>query len=627
MYDKSTMKKKYVFPSEEKDKNNQMMNKKYTFQPAYICFILLGLSFLTFSCKKHHNNEPIQEGKVKMNVTAQLNDFVPGVLPGENSSSKRNYKDRIDTLIQINKDYYFEASLVPDDAAGVSIKKKAQAGNKAVTEPLTTGVYYQLLVFEGGEDGKFLEERTYRYGREAETEPLLLDGGKQYTFVAHSANSITKSNLSDTSNIATLKTAQISFDRARDILFFTKTVTLSGAETENLNIEFHHQLNLITVVIDATPSGANIMKIDADIVRNSGMNYINLGTGVMRTVNVPDLWDTSTGYAYDSDGGPGEPKGESEEDILVAVNPIAPLVLINLLKVGNFEVDSNAPSGGIIDNNGGKPLELFPNANLEPGKIYKVIMKVTPSDRYVIHEGEKAALINGNIWLRHNVGADKDANPDVPGIGIQGNYYQWGKKNVIIDGTRTGTVPIPDNWSGVLPTNAQAWNDNSSSNVNTREDAPEKNNTNDPCPTGYRVPTAKEMNMLALSTVLTYLGTNNSSPTNFNTAAVFTSRRNANVKLTFPKQGEYSAASQDNGPFLFLTDSPVWNRGNLISYWTSYYRREGSNVRIKILEEYGDVPSDVNDVAFELTEENNNVTAVEMKPIRCIGISKTPTNK
>ncbi|CAA7388617.1 fibrobacter succinogenes major paralogous domain-containing protein [Chryseobacterium fistulae] len=143
---------------------------------------------------------------------------------------------------------------------------------------------------------------------------------------------------------------------------------------------------------------------------------------------------------------------------------------------------------------------------------------------------------SSKAWARHNVGADTSLDPDIPVKAINGNYYQWGKIDVVAD---------PDTPPGAI----SGWNTtpapNGSWNSSGSELAPMKNTANDPCPTGFRVPTRTEWNVLLSNATRTQIGTSGGSPTNFGFGWVFTCGNN---KLTLPAAGyrDPNAGALDN---------------------------------------------------------------------------------
>ncbi|RMZ58383.1 hypothetical protein D1632_12220 [Chryseobacterium nematophagum] len=153
---------------------------------------------------------------------------------------------------------------------------------------------------------------------------------------------------------------------------------------------------------------------------------------------------------------------------------------------------------------------------------------------------------SSKAWARHNVGADTSLDPDIPVKAINGNYYQWGRIDVVAD---------PDTPSGVIG----GWNTTAAPNLSWNssgsELAPSKNAANDPCPAGFRVPTRSEWNTVLNNTTRTTVGVLGGSPTNFGAAWVYTCGSN---KLTLPAAGN---RSYDNGALA--------ERGNYGYYHTS----------------------------------------------------------
>jgi len=88
--------------------------------------------------------------------------------------------------------------------------------------------------------------------------------------------------------------------------------------------------------------------------------------------------------------------------------------------------------------------------------------------------------------MAHNLGADTALDPHTPVQGIHGNYYQWGRLASVADDT-TPAAAISD-WNTTSAANG-AWGDGSKT-------------ANDPCPTGFRVPTRAQWDgVLANNTV------------------------------------------------------------------------------------------------------------------------------
>jgi uncharacterized protein (TIGR02145 family) len=148
-------------------------------------------------------------------------------------------------------------------------------------------------------------------------------------------------------------------------------------------------------------------------------------------------------------------------------------------------------------------------------------------------------------FMAHNLGADNSLNQDTPVQGIHGNYYQWGISTIVADAsTSSGAI---SGWITTAAANG-AWADGSKT-------------ANDPCPTGYRVPTIAQWSLVESYNAQTTTGSFTSSETNFASARHFDAGVN---KLTLPAAGY---RNDSNGALL--------NRGSNGYYWSS--TENGSN--------------------------------------------------
>jgi uncharacterized protein (TIGR02145 family) len=160
---------------------------------------------------------------------------------------------------------------------------------------------------------------------------------------------------------------------------------------------------------------------------------------------------------------------------------------------------------------------------------------------YVTVLSSNEVLLPGNnkAWMRHNLGADVDLDPDIPVQEISGNYYQWG----VFEHVATDSTP-QDPIVGWNSTNAlsDAWLDTAKT-------------ANDPCPSGFRVPTDQQMTDMVNNTSQSKIGTFIPSASNFGAAFVFSSGA---AKMTLPANGYRSEINGSLG-----------SRGDLGYYWTS----------------------------------------------------------
>ena len=205
-------------------------------------------------------------------------------------------------------------------------------------------------------------------------------------------------------------------------------------------------------------------------------------------------------------------------------------------------------------------LTVLNDLKITPGVKYNLNITVNPTDEYLTHQEQSAARINGKIWMRNNLGATSDT-PDVLSAATAGNYYQWGR----IPSIASGTATTSSNYYGFYDTPVDAWNSGTESD-------PVKT-TNDPCPTGYRVPTRTELQDLVEATTGSELGNWAENTTNYTAGLVLTSKRNSSIKLTLPLQGYFVPTGGTTLPHTYT----FVNRGRIYWYLSSTRIGTGSN--------------------------------------------------
>jgi uncharacterized protein (TIGR02145 family) len=128
-------------------------------------------------------------------------------------------------------------------------------------------------------------------------------------------------------------------------------------------------------------------------------------------------------------------------------------------------------------------------------------------------------MVSKSEWkafMCHNLGADETADPFTPDKRINGAYYQWGKKAAVANAphakypnTNYAADAIIGTWSISYAADG-SWLDAS------------KNTTNDPCPTGWRVPTKTQWDGVVNNNTITVIGSSwSSSSTNYDTGKKF----------------------------------------------------------------------------------------------------------
>lgn len=503
-------------------------------KPVYAGVVIVLINLIVWSCKRSDNPEEQQTGKAAIVVNMKGSVFADSKTVKKGAIGNAPLGQEQVREFSLGKDLFVEAVLSESSQEGAVALQAGTGSIKAATEtsPLANAVRYKLLVYDNA--GAYVTSRDYVRGEESNAATLQLQEGASYTFVAYSVNS--ESDL-PAANEDNLSTAGLSIDGNSDFMYFSETRTVT-AGTNYLNVLLKHLLSQISVTVDASLTGYNIMAISAGLDSHYPNAQISLADGSV----TPSGTTETTAIVFPTLGSGGSPSVAAEPTVINGATNTGKMIL-NSITVG--EIVYNVPS------------DVLTGLNITPGVKYNLKLTITPADIYLTHNNQSAARIRGLIWMRHNLGATISLNPDQnPSVkGLHGNYYQWGRRNAVAN---ADTQPAAI--SGWNTTNAanRAWNSGTlTSPVKT---------ANDPCPAGYRVPTRAEWTSLSNATSDRRIGNWTGSNTNYSAAFVLISKWNRNVILTFPVPGHRAAG---NGSLQF--------RGEGTNYWTSTEGNTNSN--------------------------------------------------
>ena len=535
----------------------------------YLSSVTLIFSLLLASCRS--NGDAISsESKGAATVAIKLNgsSYADEGSLGAQASILKNSSTPITQQTQViplkgNADYNIVATLTPEIE---TLKAQASINPVAVTGPVTTpvvsGTLYKVVVYDNS--GNYVKEQNYSAGNEASNLITGLNGGSTYTFIAYSLNSSTNLpsvdssvNVNDTTN-PIVALSNMSTPITADLMYYSSgPIKVSGDSVNYLNINFSHKFSQIITTLDTSLIGtaygqtATYTQISSIGTATIDSNYNNaslFGNGTYSSTGSGSNYQTQVLTFPNSGSSTATANPIYINNNTGTTNGNFSLSSVTILVSGTRITHQNITLNGL---------------KVTSGVKYNLTLKFTPNDKYLTYQGSPAVRINGFVWMLQNLGATSD--PTTPSIANVGNYYQYGVKNPVATATNLGSV---SGWNNNIIPASNSWN------LGTDFSAPVKNVANDPCPSGWRIPSDREFDRLKDAT--TYSVNGNISGVTTNPGSVigaYTSKTNPSIILYFPLAGY---RDPNDGHYTSTDGSDLQGY-----YWTTYAMSNASVYKIE----------------------------------------------
>ncbi|MDV3949342.1 hypothetical protein CMT75_12545 [Elizabethkingia anophelis] len=421
----------------------------------------------------------------------------------------------------ITPSLFFEAEL----ASSNNVAKKTDNASTEFSafvagDQIGAGMKFRIIAYR--QDNSYQAHQDYTVGEQAQS--LMLDSGKAYTIIAYSYGSTSVLPEISTGEMTNLSQAKINYDDNNKDLMYQKIegfIPDGNNPNNKVDIKLRHKLSQITTVINSYIG--DITEISwADVRPHHPEGVLSLSNGIVsRTYESTERLTFSGTFPTAT----------------ATANP----VLINADTGGSL---TGLFSANLTINGTGNKTISLPNS-----------FKITPEYKSSLTINLKTCGAylgpNNTQWkefMCHNLGADMNDDPFTPSAAIHGAKYQWGAQtgetgryiSQADDQSNSGSI---SEWN-LTPKPDGSWNDTTKT-------------ANDPCPSGYRVPTSTQWQAVIANNNVERVGSWQDGAGNYASALYFKNPSNIRT-LMLPTAGY---RSRDYG---WLSD-----RGYFGFYWSS----------------------------------------------------------
>ncbi|PRQ80925.1 hypothetical protein CMT87_18995 [Elizabethkingia anophelis] len=414
--------------------------------------------------------------------------------------------------------------------------KAAVLGN-----PIGEGIKFRVIAYKQN-NGSYQIHQDYTVGQQAV--PLMLDDGVTYDIIVYSYGANTLPNIS-TNEQTNIGNAKINYDSDnRDLMYqrISSFIPNGNSANNSLNIKLKHKIPNLTITLK---SNSIISSVSNALIGNNYANAkLSLQSGGMTDWGRPNKVNVNF------------PSGSSNS--LVS----SPVFVNNDTNKGLFSADITV--AGIT-----KRIDLVDAFKIIPEYKSNLTINLKTCGAYI---GSNTNPANYKEFMCQNLGATAGIDPFSPEAGNHGAKYQWGAQtgeagryiSQANDQSNSGKV---SGWI-TTPKPAGSWSDTSKT-------------ANDPCPSGYRVPTSAQWQaVIANNPNVERVGSWTNSNTNYSSALYFRDPSNTRT-LMLPTAG-----------YRDLRDGTLDGIGIYSSYWSSSgatsnaYRMDFNRSRVSVSDNY-----------------------------------------
>ncbi|CAI9685313.1 FISUMP domain-containing protein [Elizabethkingia anophelis] len=420
--------------------------------------ILSNLFYISSCRSAEHDNIIAGGGIAAVKINLLGSDYASG-----KSSTQANLKETnlpVKGNVQrqskmITPSLFFEAELAPsNNNAKKSGNASAESSILVNGDQIGAGMKFRIIAYRQ-DDNSYQAHQDYTVGEQAQ--PLMLDSGKAYTIIAYSYGSTSALPQISTGEMTNLSQAQIGYDDNNKDLMYQKTegfIPDGNNPNNKVDIKLRHKLSQITTVINSYIG--NISEISWAYLRpHHPQGVLSLSNGtISRTYESTERLNFSGSFP--------------------TTTATADPVLINADTNGNL---TGLFSASLTVNHVGKTIDLPNSFKITPEYKSNLTINLRKCGAYI---GPNTDPANYKEFMCQNLGSTEGINPFSPEAGNHGAKYQWGAQkeetgryiSQANDQSNSGSIP---GWNST-PKPDGSWSDTSKT-------------ANDPCPSGYRVPT------------------------------------------------------------------------------------------------------------------------------------------